>query len=128
ADEMKAVVVPVDAVVDVNSVDVNVAALDDADRMVGACDQPDVANDDVLTLMQQHVVRTVVPSPTGGRRNAPARAGTRQSLAVNGSGTVDSNVFRSHGENQPDIAVAQSGIALQGNRARGAVLRSVGAA
>ena len=60
ADEVEAVVVAVDAVVDVDGVHVDAPGLDDADAVVGAVDEIDVADDEVFALVGEDVVGTLV--------------------------------------------------------------------
>ncbi len=82
ADEVKAVVVAVDAVVDMQAVHVHVLALDHADAVIRALPQAQIADAHVLTAVEQDVVRPVVAAEPARRQRAARGRVELQSLAV----------------------------------------------
>ena len=128
ADEVESVVIVVDAIVNANAVEFDEATLDDADGMEGAVFEEEVADGEVLALMQEDVIGTVGAAEAGGRRNSAARRAELCTLAVDGAGAFDCEVARLDGEDEGPVAVVKGGIALQWNGVDGVILLAVGAA
>src|SRR5262249_50183563 len=82
ADEVEAVVVAVDAVVDVKAVRVDVLALDHAHAVIRALPEAQIANAHVLAAVEQDVVRTAVAAESTRRGDAALRGVELESLSV----------------------------------------------
>ena len=90
--------------------------------------EEDVADREVLALMQEQVIGTMGAAEAGGRRSAAARAAELRALAVDRAGAFDRDVARLDGEDECPVAVVERGIALQRNGVDGVILLAVGAA
>ena len=128
ADEVEAVVVLVDAVVDADAVELHVAALEDADGVIGAVVEEDVADAEVLALMKEQVIGPVGAAEARRAASPAARAAELRALAVDRAGAFDGDVLGVDGEDEPDVAVAERGVAVQRDGVAGVVLLAVGAA
>src|SRR5262249_30624542 len=82
ADEMEAVVVGVDAIVNVDSLHPHVLALDHADGMEGALQQGDVADPQVRAAIEQQMIRAVGPASPRWRWYAARGTAELHALSV----------------------------------------------
>lgn len=127
-DEVEAVVVAIDAVVDAKALHPDEITLDDSNGVEGAGNEKNIANTKILAAIEEKMIRTLAAASSRRRRNAAAGAAKLCALAVNGSRTFNVDIFGIDGEDQADIAVAESGVTSEGNGIGGAVLLAVGAA
>ncbi len=127
-DEMKSIVIAIDAIVDVEGVHVNASRLDDTHAMVGAAEQIDIANREALTTVEQESVGTAVAAKSAGRRDAARGRMKLRALAIDRAGTFHGDVDRIHSENEGPVSVFQSGIAVKRDGVDGVILLAVGAA
>jgi hypothetical protein len=125
---METVVVAVDAVVDVDPVHVDAAAFDHTDTMVGAVEQRDVADRQVLATVAKDVIGAPVAAESAGRWAAVNGGMKLCSLAVDGSGTFDGHFLCIDGEEQSPVAVFKGGVSAEGDRVDGVILLAVHAA
>ena len=65
---MKSVIVPIDAVMNIQTIRAHMFALDDADAVIRPVNKRDIADCEPVTMMEQQVVRTLIPAEATGRR------------------------------------------------------------
>lgn len=128
ADEVKAVVVVIDAVVDAYSIELYILTLNDADGMEGALIQKYVAHGQVLATMKEQMIRTLRAAASGGRGNAALRTAELRALAVDGARSFDGDVLGIDREDQSDIAVAERRVPSERNRIGRVILLAIGGA
>src|SRR5262252_1517427 len=109
---METVVVGVDAVVDAQPVHPDETALDHADGVERAGDQVQVADPQIAAAVEQEMVGTVRAAASGGRRDSAARTAELKTLAVDSPGAFDGHVLGIHGEDQTDVSVDESRVAV----------------
>src|SRR4051812_41140662 len=94
ADEVEAIVIVIDAIVDANAIHLDVTAERDTHGMIRARDEVHVAHRDVLALIQQEVMRTLVARDSGGRHRAASRRSKLSALPIDGSLPFDRDILR----------------------------------
>jgi len=107
ADEVKPIVIAVHAIVDTYTVQLDVVALDDADGMIGAGSEKNIADRKVVAAMEQQMIRTMVTTNPGGRQNVAAGTMKLYALAVNRSRPFNDDILGVDSKDQPDIAITQ---------------------
>lgn len=125
---MEAVVVVVDAVVNVDAVEADIGALNRPDAVVGAGIEKDVADEKILATIEKQKMRTMIAADPGRGALAADAGAESVALSVDSSRSFDADVLRPDGEDQANVAVFQCGIAAQGDSVGSAVLLSIGAA
>src|SRR5947209_2455997 len=117
---MEAVVVNIDAIMDVDAVDPDALALDHADAVKRAAEQAEVADDEVFAAVEQEVVGAL------GAANAARRRGTifpviveLLALAIDRARPLHRDVPGLDGEEERPVAVTERGITAQRNRVYG---------
>jgi hypothetical protein len=128
ADEVKSVVVAVDAIIDTKAFHPYEAALNYPDRVKRAGDQVEVSDPEIPAAVKQQVIRTI-GSPSARRwRNAPGGTPELRALAVDRPRPFDGDVLRVDREDQTDVSVAECGVTAERDGIRRVVLLSVRAA
>ena len=105
ADEVKAVVVAIHAIVYANARKVHIGRLNDADRMIGTLEKRDIPYSDVFALMEKKVVRTIITSTTRWRWDSASGTVKLEALPIDDSRTFDDEVIGFDRKDQPDVAI-----------------------
>jgi len=127
ADEVEAVVVAVDAVMDVDGVHVDAFGSDDADAVISAIDEVDVADGEVFALIGEYVVGTLVAADPAGRRGTANLRVELSALTVDGARAFDGDVLLPDSVEESPVAVDEGGVATKGDGVYGVILLAVGA-
>src|SRR5262249_46724131 len=128
ADEVKAVVVVIHAIVDAYAVQLHILTLNDADRMEGALIKKYVADGEVLAAMKEQMIRTLSAAASRGRWNAALRTAELRALAVNRPRSFDRDVLGVYGKDQSDVAVGKRRVPSERDRVGGMILLAIGTA
>jgi hypothetical protein len=105
--EVEAVVVVVHAAVNMNSMQLDVARLNDANRVIRALRKKDVADRDILALMKEEMIRTVISSATRGRGHSSLGTAELRSLAIDGTWSLNREVFSSDSKQKTNVAIVK---------------------
>src|SRR5689334_5335430 len=108
---MESIVVAVDPVVDVETVELAVARLNNADRMERAVNECHILHAQVRTSVKEQVVGPLCASSSRRRWRAAFRTMELQTLAVDRPRTFDRKVVGINGEEQRHVAIRQRRIA-----------------
>ena len=127
-DEMKSVVVAVDAIVNVQAGHPDKLALNHADGMKRASDEKQIAHAQILAAIKQQMIRPMAAADAGGRHSATNGAVELRAIAVNRARPLDGDVHGVDGENQPDVSIFEGRVAVKRNGICGVVLFAVAAA
>src|SRR5207302_5346031 len=127
ADEVEAVIIAIDAAVNVDTVHVDPLALDHAEAVICAIKQIDVADGETFAAICEEMIGPAAAAETAGRPGAANRGVKLKTLAVNRAGPFESDVSRVEGEEQGPVSVDQGGVTAQGYGVDGVILLSVGA-
>ena len=104
-DEVKAVVIVIDPIVDADVVELHDARLNDTHRMKSTLIKEDVTDSEVLAAMKEEMIGPLCSSSAGRGRSTTLRTAKLRALSVDGSWSFDRNVFGINGEDQAHIAV-----------------------
>ena len=113
ADEMKPVVVAADAVEDVEPFHLDVACTDDAHAVVGAPPEAHVLHAEMITAIEQQMIRAAVAADAARRRHTGSRRVKLDALAVDETRAFDRDVRRANGEEERPVAVDERRIAAK---------------
>src|SRR5262245_17299369 len=126
ANEVKAVIVAVDAVVDAQAIQFDIPALNHPDGMIGAGGKEDIAHGEVAAAVEQQVIGPVVAADPSRRENVTAGTVKLRTLPVDGSQPFDESVFGVDGIEESHVAITEGGVSAQRDRVCGAILLAVG--
>ena len=124
---MEAIIISIDAIVDVDAVHVHSLALDDAEAVIRAIEQIDIADNETFAAISEEMVGPTVAAEAAGRLGAAHRGMKLKALAVNRAGPFEGDVLCVDSEEEGPVSIDQRGIATQGNRVDCVVLFSIGA-
>ena len=122
---MKSIVVPVDAIVNVQRVHVHALRLDHSNAVIRAVEEIEIANRESFALIREHVVRPLVAADAAWRLLSAHGRVKLIALTVNRPGAFDGHILRMHGKQQSPVAVDERGVAMQRNRIDGVILLAV---
>src|SRR5581483_4670216 len=125
ADEVEAIVVAVDTVVDIDAAHMNAPRLDDAHAVIGAVEQIDVAYTEVFAAVEQEMVGTVMPAQSARRNCAPLRRVKLDSLAIDRPRAFNRDIGRIHRIKQCPVAVFERRVAAERDRIDGMVIMAL---
>ena len=103
-------------------------ALDDANAVIGAIEQRDVANCKVLAVVHEHMIRALISADAAGWRRTANRGMKLSALAVDRARAFDRHVLCIHSEEQSPVAVVERCVAVQRNCVDRMVLLAVSTA
>jgi len=128
AYEVEAVVVAVDAVVDVEAVHVDALALDDTNAVVGAIEQREIADGKVFAAVGEDLVGAAKAAEAAGGWGAADGRVKLCSLSVDGARALDSDVLCVDGEEKGIVAVFEGRVAGERDCVDRVILLAVAAA
>jgi len=112
---VEAVIIAIDAAVNVDAVHVDPLALYHAEAVICAIEQIDVADRETFAAICEQMIGAAAAAETAGRLGPANRGVKLKALAVNRAGPFDGYVSCVDSEEQGPVSIDQRGVTAQGN-------------
>lgn len=122
---METVIVAIDAVVNVEAVDMNMLTLDNANAVIGSVNQNDIAHSEPVTAITEQVIRAPVTSQAAWWWSSANWRVKLRALAVDRSLAFDGDVRCVDGEEKRPVPVNQCRVAAEWDCVDRVILSSV---
>ncbi len=105
ADEVKSVVIAIDAIGNMKTIHVNETGLDDAHTVIGAFREANVPEAEIPATIKQKQIGAAIPAEAARRRSAANGRMELESLTVNHARAFDGDIGGIDGKEQSPIAI-----------------------